>query len=77
MTEKKKNQQTRDLWTTHDELEFIKKLKPNPSRIGSERFTRKELLEKYLAAMENRKVWTGIDPIIIRDMVMKEIQREG
>ena len=49
-------------WTTHDEINFIDKIGTQFSKEhGPSKYTKRQLLQKYIARMQKRVNWEGIN----------------
>ena len=60
-----------DVWTTQDELEYLKRL--GMHSFGGMKYKRKYLLLEYLKTMWKRNNWGGIDPEIVRSQILYEL----
>lgn len=58
----------RKLTETEHEIRFINKL----GEFSEEDMPRKELLDRYLMALNKRVVWDGIDPVAVRAFASEE-----
>ena len=47
-------------WTTGKEIEYLKTIGTNFSEFHAPRFTKREMLKKYITSLDLRKVWNGL-----------------